>query len=44
MLFDCSLADNIAYGDNTRFVPMAEIIQAARTANIHNFIAALPRV
>ena len=44
VLFDCSIAENIAYGDNTRVVPMAEIIQAARSANIHNFISSLPEV
>ena len=44
VLFDCSIRDNIAYGDNTREVPMAEIIEAARKANIHSFIDALPDV
>ncbi|XP_056007799.1 ATP-dependent translocase ABCB1-like isoform X2 [Ostrea edulis] len=42
VLFDCSIAENIAYGDNFREVPMAEIIEAARKANIHNFINSLP--
>ncbi|CAL8106449.1 unnamed protein product [Calicophoron daubneyi] len=42
-LFDISLADNIAYGDNTRNVPLAEIIEAARQARIHDFIAGLPQ-
>ena len=44
ILFDSSIRDNIAYGDNTRIVTMDEIIQAARHANIHNFIEALPQV
>ena len=44
VLFDCSICDNIAYGDNSREVPMAEIIEAARKANIHSFIDALPDV
>ena len=44
VLFDCSIAENIAYGDNTRVVPQEEIIEAARTANIHNFIVSLPQV
>jgi ABC-type multidrug transport system fused ATPase/permease subunit len=44
VLFDCSIAENIAYGDNFREVPMAEIIEAARNANIHEFIQALPNV
>ncbi|XP_078320716.1 ATP-dependent translocase ABCB1 isoform X3 [Crassostrea virginica] len=43
VLFDCSIAENIAYGDNSREVPMAEIIEAARKANIHNFIQGLPK-
>ncbi|XP_059178859.1 ATP-dependent translocase ABCB1-like [Physella acuta] len=42
ILFDRSLAENIAYGDNTREVGMEEIIEAARTANIHTFIQSLP--
>nr|XP_022306676.1 multidrug resistance protein 1B-like isoform X2 [Crassostrea virginica] len=41
-LFDTSIAENIAYGDNSREVPMDEIITAARNANIHNFIESLP--
>ncbi len=44
ILFDASIRDNIAYGDNSRVVTMDEIIQAARNANIHNFIDALPQV
>ncbi|CAH2282375.1 multidrug resistance 1 [Pelobates cultripes] len=42
MLFDCSIADNIAYGDNSRKVTQEEIETAAREANIHNFIVSLP--
>ncbi|XP_005095479.1 ATP-dependent translocase ABCB1 [Aplysia californica] len=41
-LFDRSIAENIAYGDNTRKVGMEEIIQAAKNANVHSFIEALP--
>ena len=44
VLFDRSLAENIAYGDNERVVSMDEIISAARAANIHDFIASLPQV
>ena len=44
VLFDTSIAENIAYGDNSRKVPMPEIIQAARNANIHDFINSLPEV
>ena len=39
-----SLAENIAYGDNTREVTMEEVIAAARKANIHQFITNLPQV
>lgn len=42
MLFDTSIKENIAYGDNERQVPMPEIIEAARKANIHSFIESLP--
>ncbi|GFO14578.1 multidrug resistance protein 1 [Plakobranchus ocellatus] len=42
ILFDQSIAENIAYGDNSRTVSMDEIIQAAKSANIHNFIQSLP--
>ncbi|KAM8966761.1 ATP-dependent translocase ABCB1 [Pelodytes ibericus] len=42
MLFDCSIADNIAYGDNSRKVSQEEIETAAKEANIHSFIDSLP--
>ncbi|XP_012942089.1 ATP-dependent translocase ABCB1 [Aplysia californica] len=42
-LFDSSIAENIAYGDNSRDVSMDEIIQAARQANIHTFVSSLPQ-
>uniref|UniRef100_A0A8C6FFP6 Phosphatidylcholine translocator ABCB4 n=1 Tax=Moschus moschiferus TaxID=68415 RepID=A0A8C6FFP6_MOSMO len=42
ILFDCSIADNIAYGDNSRPVTMPEIVSAAKAANIHPFIETLP--
>ncbi|KAB0792571.1 hypothetical protein PPYR_14530 [Photinus pyralis] len=41
-LFDKTIGENIAYGDNSRVVPEAEIIEAAKNANIHNFITSLP--
>jgi ATP-binding cassette, subfamily B (MDR/TAP), member 1 len=44
VLFDRTLAENIMYGDNSREVPMAEVVEAAKQANIHNFIANLPNV
>ncbi|XP_059046316.1 multidrug resistance protein homolog 49-like [Achroia grisella] len=43
VLFDRTLADNIAYGDNNRRVTMHEIIAAAKAANIHSFIVSLPK-
>ncbi|ELU11220.1 hypothetical protein CAPTEDRAFT_137412, partial [Capitella teleta] len=42
LLFDSSIRENIAYGDSSRQVPMPEIIEAARNANIHTFIESLP--
>uniref|UniRef100_A0A8C1JGQ9 ABC-type xenobiotic transporter n=1 Tax=Cyprinus carpio TaxID=7962 RepID=A0A8C1JGQ9_CYPCA len=44
VLFDCSLAENIAYGDNSRKVSQQEIEEAAKAANIHSFINGLPQV
>nr|XP_003475021.2 multidrug resistance protein 1-like [Cavia porcellus] len=44
ILFDCSIGENIAYGDNSRTVSQEEIEQAAREANIHQFIESLPNV
>ncbi|XP_075993086.1 phosphatidylcholine translocator ABCB4-like, partial [Genypterus blacodes] len=43
VLFKCSLAENIAYGDNSRTVTMEEIQAAAEAANIHTFIEELPQ-
>jgi len=40
-----SIRENIAYGDNSRDnIPIEEIIQAAKNANIHQFIQQLPQV
>jgi ATP-binding cassette subfamily B (MDR/TAP) protein 1 len=44
VLFDLSIAENIAYGDNTRQVPIDEIVAAARKSNVHDFIVSLPNV
>ena len=44
VLFDRTLAENIMYGDNERNVSMDEVVDAAKRANIHNFIATLPQV
>uniref|UniRef100_A0A8R1DVZ2 ABC-type xenobiotic transporter n=1 Tax=Caenorhabditis japonica TaxID=281687 RepID=A0A8R1DVZ2_CAEJA len=40
-LFDCTIGDNICYGTN-REVSYQEIVEAAKMANIHNFILGLP--
>uniref|UniRef100_A0A5K3EJJ9 ABC transporter domain-containing protein n=3 Tax=Mesocestoides corti TaxID=53468 RepID=A0A5K3EJJ9_MESCO len=41
-LFDLTIRENIAYGDNSREVSMEEIIAAAKKANAHSFIETLP--
>uniref|UniRef100_A0A7N4V116 ATP binding cassette subfamily B member 1 n=1 Tax=Sarcophilus harrisii TaxID=9305 RepID=A0A7N4V116_SARHA len=43
ILFDCSIAENIAYGNNSREVSQEEIVNAAKAANIHPFIETLPK-
>ncbi|XP_074509784.1 ATP-dependent translocase ABCB1 isoform X1 [Sebastes fasciatus] len=43
VLFDCTLSENIAYGDNSRTATQAEIEEAAKAANIHSFIEGLPK-
>ena len=42
MLFDLTIAENIAYGLEN--VPMEDIINAAAKANIDQFICQLPQV
>lgn len=44
MLFDCSIAENIQYGDNSRPVSMEEIIEASKKAYLHDFVMTLPDV
>ena len=44
VLFDCSIAENIRYGALFREVSDEEVIEAAKSANIHNFIESLPEV
>ena len=44
VLFGSSIAENIAYGDNSREVSKDEIEAAAKAANIHSFINSLPTV
>nr|WEU75111.1 ABCB1-mScarlet-I fusion protein [Vector pPB-pCoBlast-actin5c-abcb1(67-1411)-mScI] len=41
-LFDLTIAENIAYGDNSREVPQSEVAMAAKLANISTFIESLP--
>ncbi|XP_046965723.1 ATP-dependent translocase ABCB1 [Vanessa cardui] len=42
ILFDRTIGENIAYGDNTKEHTMDDIIAAAKQANIHNFVVSLP--
>ena len=44
VLFDCSIAENIRYGALFREVSDSEIVEAAKSANIHSFIESLPQV
>ena len=44
VLFDASIADNIRYGANYREVSDEEVEQAAKSANIHDFVMTLPQV
>lgn len=47
VLFDCTIRENIAYGYTSDFhgrVPEDLILEAAKSANIHNFITGLPQV
>uniref|UniRef100_A0A8C9K1K0 Bile salt export pump n=1 Tax=Panthera tigris altaica TaxID=74533 RepID=A0A8C9K1K0_PANTA len=42
VLFACSIMDNIKYGDNTREIPMEKVIEAAKQAQLHDFVMSLP--
>jgi ATP-binding cassette subfamily B (MDR/TAP) protein 1 len=44
VLFNLSIRDNIAYGDNSRDITQDEIERAAQMANIHDVIISLPQV
>jgi ABC-type multidrug transport system fused ATPase/permease subunit len=44
VLFNISIRDNIAYGDNNREISQTEIEEASRKSNIHDFIITLPDV
>ncbi|XP_050794740.1 multidrug resistance protein 2-like [Gopherus flavomarginatus] len=42
ILFDCNIAENIQYEDDSRVVSQEEVEEAAKAANIHTFIENLP--
>uniref|UniRef100_A0A8C2N7N8 Bile salt export pump n=1 Tax=Capra hircus TaxID=9925 RepID=A0A8C2N7N8_CAPHI len=42
VLFACSIMDNIKYGDNTKEIPMEKVIEAAKQAQLHDFVMSLP--
>ncbi|XP_027272219.1 ATP-binding cassette sub-family B member 5 isoform X3 [Cricetulus griseus] len=42
VLFNCSIAENIAYGDSGGMVPLEEIKEVADAADVHGFIEGLP--
>lgn len=44
VLFACSIMDNIKYGDNTKDIPMEKVIEAAKQAQLHDFVMSLPEV
>nr|ALU63321.1 ATP-binding cassette sub-family B member 11b [Oryzias melastigma] len=42
VLFDCTIAENIQYGDNSHRIGMEEVLEAAKKANLHDFVMTLP--
>nr|XP_034351500.1 bile salt export pump isoform X2 [Arvicanthis niloticus] len=42
VLFDCSIMDNIKYGDNTKEISVERVIAAAKQAQLHDFVMSLP--
>lgn len=44
VLFDCSIMDNIKYGDNTQEISMERVLAAAKQAQLHDFVMSLPEV
>lgn len=44
VLFACSIMDNIKYGDTTKEIPMEKVIEAAKQAQLHDFVMSLPEV
>ncbi|KAL1786649.1 bile salt export pump [Sigmodon hispidus] len=43
VLFDCSIMENIRYGDNTREISMERVIAASKQAQLHEFVMSLPQ-
>ncbi|XP_071063119.1 bile salt export pump [Pseudochaenichthys georgianus] len=43
VLFGCSIAENIQYGNNTCCVSMEEIVEASKKAYLHDFVMTLPQ-
>ncbi|XP_077304028.1 bile salt export pump-like [Lithobates pipiens] len=42
VLFDCSISENIKYGDNSKQLSMDQVIEAAKKAQLHDFVMGLP--
>ena len=43
ILFNCSIRDNISYGDTSRTIPDDEIVRVAKETNIYDFLTKLPQ-
>ncbi|CAH2305682.1 bile salt export pump [Pelobates cultripes] len=42
VLFDCTIAENIKYGDNSKALSMDQVISASKKAQLHDFVMGLP--
>lgn len=42
VLFDCSISENIKYGDNSKQLSMDQVIEASKKAQLHDFVMGLP--
>ncbi|XP_069591648.1 bile salt export pump-like [Ranitomeya imitator] len=42
VLFACSIADNIKYGDNSKNLTMDQVMEASKKAQLHDFVMGLP--
>ncbi|KAG7330976.1 hypothetical protein KOW79_004945 [Hemibagrus wyckioides] len=42
VLFDCTIAENIQYGNNSHPITMEEVIEASKKAYLHDFVMSLP--